>query len=125
MEREGHASLASRQIAKLHGWLSHGKRAPADIAAKRAAFTAWFGISTPQASLLTHLYEARGGYITTGDLSAKERVSHEALITRVSRLRQAMECEAIDSERGLGYRLTEIGTGECRTAMDRFRDSLA
>jgi hypothetical protein len=95
-----------------------------DKSAKRAAFTHWFGISGSQASVLWWLFEQRENCLTAGQLAVLESTTADAIMMRISRLRQAMDCEAVDYAQARGYRLTEVGIGECENAMTQFRVSL-
>lgn len=96
-----------------------------DFAAKRAAFEHWFGLSGAQASLLCLLYNAQGAFLTTNQIAVLESSTADTVMIRISRLRQAMDCEAVDSERGSGYRLSDIGLTECRSALTQMAQSLA
>lgn len=96
-----------------------------DIAAKRAAFQHYFGLSPAQAGVLVLLFNAKGGFLTTAQLAALESTNCDAILIRVNRLRDAMEAEAVDSVRGQGFRLSDVGVHECRTAMGAMSRSLA
>jgi hypothetical protein len=73
-----------------------------------AAFGHWFGLKRSEVSILVALYQSAG----------------EFMWVRVSRLRQALECEAVDSVPGRGYCLTEVGVAECQRALAAFAESL-
>ena len=94
-------------------------------AARRTAFEHWFGISYAQAQVLALLFQARGGFLSTQQIAVMESSTHENVMVRINRLRQALETEAIDTVRGQGYRLTEVGLAECRQAITEFALSLA
>lgn len=98
---------------------------PTDVAARRAAFQHYFGISPAQAGVLVLLFNARGSFLTTAQLAVLESTDGDAIMVRINRLREAMATEAVDSARGQGYRLTDIGLDECRSAMDAMIRSLA
>lgn len=107
------------------GHTIHPKAANAiDHAAKRAAFEHWFGIWPTVADVLIMLLNARGEYITPAVIAGENGVNINAVITRIYRLRQAMNTEAIDQELGRGYRLTEVGIGEASLALVMMRGSL-
>lgn len=95
-----------------------------DRIARVAAFQHWFGISSAQASVLLHLYAADGGFLTAIQLAIIESTSPEAMLMRIARLRDAMDCEAVDRTEGQGYCLTNIGQGECKWAITEFVSSL-
>lgn len=95
-----------------------------DRSARVAAFMHWFGISGAQASVLWLLFTAKGAYRTAAQLAAVESTTPDAMLMRITRLRQAMDCEAVDSAQACGYRLTDIGLGECQTALREFGASL-
>ena len=98
-------------------WSKHGVRRNALI----VAFCDWFGISDPIADVLLALYDNQGRSMTWQAL-ATAADSHRpptqgALHMRICDLRKAMDCEAVDCERGEGYSLTEIGVAECNKAL--------
>lgn len=95
-----------------------------DRIARVAAFQHWFGISGAQASVLLHLFSAAGGFRTALQLAVVESTTPEAMLMRIARLRDAMDCEAVDRVEGHGYCLTSIGQGECRRAITEFVTSL-
>jgi hypothetical protein len=84
-----------------------------------ASFREWFGLSPSQARLLVALYRARGGLLDCFDLSQLTGVTEHAVLTHLCHLRRAMRPEALDCERQLGYRLSEVGVEECRQAMEK------
>lgn len=83
----------------------------------RFAFREWFGLRPAEADLLAGLYEANGQVVSRGQLAAAARVVVPSVPVLVVRLRDALEAEAIDCERGQGYRLTDHGLAECRQAL--------
>jgi hypothetical protein len=89
-----------------------------------AAFGHWFGLKRSEVSILVALYQSAGEFIGFKDLATSERISPDAMWVRVSRLRQALECEAVDSVPGRGYCLTEVGVAECQRALAAFAESL-
>lgn len=95
-----------------------------DRSARVAAFTHWFGISEAQASVLLHLHYAGDSFRTAIQLAVVESTTPEAMLMRIARLRDAMDCEAIDRAEGQGYRLTSIGQAECKRAITEFVTSL-
>jgi hypothetical protein len=108
---------------------------PDVLDAKRVALKHHFGLTVGQSAILALLYEAKGDWVQTHHLSGSERVNanavmirivnlKKAMMTAVCRLRQALDCEAIDSKPGCGYRLTEIGMDECKAAITWFRENL-
>lgn len=96
-----------------------------DQAALRAAFGHFFGLTPTLAGLLCSLFNARGEFLTIGQLAVLQSGNRDAILQRVSRLRAAMECEAIDTEDGKGYRLTLSGLDECQQARAAMAESLA
>jgi DNA-binding response OmpR family regulator len=97
----------------------------ASHAARRTAFEHWFGVSYAQGQVLALLFQAGGAFLSTAQIAVMEGSTHENVMVRINRLRQAMEAEAIDTVRGDGYRLTEVGLAECRQAIAEFAQSLA
>lgn len=95
-----------------------------DRAARVAAFEHWFGISPAQASVLWLLFTAEGAFRTALQLAVVEGTTPEAMLMRIARLRQAMDCEAVDSLQASGYRLTDVGLAECHAALQAFGESL-
>lgn len=90
----------------------------------RAAFCDYFGVRDEHAEILVLLYEHPGAAFPTRDL-ARRLNSHRpptrgAIHERVRFIREIMEPESLDSGGFLddrGYALTEIGIGECVTAL--------
>lgn len=88
--------------------------------ALRTAFRDWFGLQENQADLLVVLFEQRGRPLPSMKISrciqSHRPLTVAAIHERVRVIRQTMEAESIDSDEA-GYRLTEIGMGECRLAL--------
>lgn len=82
-----------------------------------ASFRQWFGVTPSEARVLLALYQAQGRILSGYNLSLLAGVTEYSVPTHVHRLRTAMRPEALDQERGQGYRLSQIGQGECRTAI--------
>jgi len=91
----------------------------------RFAFREWFGLRPAEADLLVSLFEANGALVKSHVLAAMAKVSPPSVPVLLVRLRSALETEAIDCERGRGYRLTEIGLAECRNALRALCDELS
>lgn len=83
----------------------------------RVAFREWFGLRPAPAELLIALFNAKGDLVPSPQLAKAAGVSVGAVQFHVSDLRAALETEALDCERGRGYRLTEVGLSECRAAL--------
>ena len=83
----------------------------------RIAFREWFGLSPAEANILVALYEAGEGYLPATQLARQSAVTPRSISFHIVALRQALDAEAIDTERGRGYRLTEEGRAECRAAL--------
>ncbi len=90
----------------------------------RMAFRGWFGLRQAETEVLLVLYVADGSPRTPNDIAAQAGVRHGSVQFHISRLRQALEAEAIDFEDGAGYRLTDIGRGECLGALWTVGDEL-
>ena len=88
-----------------------------DRASPASSFQGWFGISPSQARLLVLLLRAEGRVVPPAELSQAAGVTRHAVRTHLSQLREAMDPEALDCERGHGYRLSQIGLDECRQAL--------
>ena len=82
-----------------------------------AAFRWWFGLTDYEARWLTLLYERGDAWSGTCALASHFGVSKTQVRVQISRLRAALEAEAIDTDPGRGYRLTDLGRGECRGAL--------
>lgn len=83
----------------------------------RMVFRSWFGLTDAEAGALVVLFQNEGRPVSTANLSAALATSDKTLRFMVHRLRQALDAEALDCERGVGYFLTEVGLGECRGAL--------
>ena len=81
------------------------------------AFREWFGLTRAQAELLLALYDAHGELMTSRDLAAATGVAAGSVPFHLVDIRAALEAEGLDTERGKGYRLTEEGLDECRSAL--------
>lgn len=77
----------------------------------------WFGLTDYEATWLSHLYGEGAAWSSVASLRDRFHVSKAQVRVQISRLRTALEPEAIDSAPGLGYRLTDAGLGECRGAL--------
>jgi hypothetical protein len=85
----------------------------------------WFGLTDGEAAVLRVLFERCGEWVAPKDLALAARVNRNSLPTMISRVREAMHAEAIDSDfvgqggaRAFrGYMLTEIGAAECRAVL--------
>jgi DNA-binding response OmpR family regulator len=98
----------------------------ADQAALRAAFEHFFGLTDNQSTLLCLLFNAQAGhFLSTEQLAVLQSGRRDTVMQRICRLRAAMDCEAIDSVQGAGYRLTDLGRVECRKAIDAMVGSLS
>ena len=84
--------------------------------AHSAAWRWWFGLTEYEARWLSLLFERAGEWTSVAHLAGTFGVSSSQVRVQISRLRQALEPEAIDTNPGLGYRLTDLGLGECRGA---------
>jgi DNA-binding response OmpR family regulator len=94
-------------------------------AAWRIAFRDWFGLWRSSADLLTVLYAAQGQVCTPSELAREACISEGAVCFHIHQLRTALEAEALDTEPGEGYRLTEEGLAECRAVLHALADELA
>jgi|SRR5579863_7188473 len=90
----------------------------------RIAFREWFGLSPSEANILTALYETAEGYVHAGELARCAAVTRRSVSFHMVSLRQALDPEAIDTERGRGYRLTDEGRAECRAALWQVGEAL-
>ena len=95
-----------------------------DVGAFKAAFRWWFGLTDYEAEWLVYLYGRHDRWTSTCDLTGAFRVSKAQVRCQISRLRTALEAEALDSAPHLGYRLTDSGMGECRGALWRMGEEL-
>lgn len=82
-----------------------------------ASFRQWFGVTPHEARVLLALYQAQGRALSGYDLSLLAGVTEYSVPTHVCRLRTALQPEALDLERGQGYRLSQIGRDECKVAI--------
>jgi predicted ArsR family transcriptional regulator len=80
------------------------------------AFGEWLGIPPSQARMLAALY-SQPGPLKAHELSLACGVTEGAVRWHVCRLRSALNSEALDCDRGRGYRLTEVGRSECRAVI--------
>lgn len=94
-----------------------------DARVARAAFMDWFGITDSLAYVLWLLWNYAGS-LTAVQLAVLSGSTEDAMAMRITRLRACMDCEAIDSGPGQGYRLTDVGQKECALAMQESRASL-
>ena len=90
----------------------------------RMAFREWFGMPPTAADLLAKLYLAAGGFVTAAELSRAVGALPGAMRYHLYQVRQAMDCEAVDSQPSYGYRLSEVGLAECRTAIRTIGEEL-
>ena len=88
------------------------------------AFREWFGLRPTAADVLAKLYLAAGGFLTSIELSHAVGALPSAMRFHLSQVRQAMDCEALDSLKGCGYRLSEAGLAECRLAIRTIGEEL-
>lgn len=79
---------------------------------RRTILREWFGLRRAEANILIALYDARGS-LRPETLSLETGVGPLTVKTHISRIRQCLDAEAIDSARRQGYTLTEIGRAEC------------
>lgn len=93
-----------------------------DLPLLQSAFRGWFGLTDTEAEILAGLFAADRA-MGKGRIAELCGVRPSAVKAHVSRLRQAMTSEAIDFD-GEGYRLSEIGVGECRGVLTRASDEL-
>lgn len=97
---------------------------PSQADAYRVAFVVWFGLRPGEARVLTELYAADGSPLRMSNLAHRTQLKAGAMGFHISHLRRALETEAIDSEPGAGYRLTESGMAECRAALWQMGEEL-
>ncbi len=90
----------------------------------RMAFREWFGLTRAAADLLVALYDARGELMTVRELAAAAGVAPGSVTFHLVDVRAALEAEALDTERGKGYRLSEEGLAECRDALLQIGEEL-
>ena len=90
----------------------------------RLAFREWFGLTPAGAEILAALYGARGSAISSDQLARQAGVSPRSVGFHLFAVRQALECEGLDHVPGQGYRLSEIGLGECRAAVRTLAEEL-
>jgi hypothetical protein len=88
------------------------------------AFREWFGLTRAQANILAELYAAAGGFRTSRELGAAAGTAAGSAPFHLVDIRKALEVEAVDSEPGRGYRLTDEGMAECRDALLRIGQEL-
>lgn len=90
----------------------------------RAVFRSWFGLTDAEGEILVALYGAAGVWLCPGRIGELAKVEPRTVKQHVLKLRQALDDEAIDCERGAGYRLTEGGMGECRAVLWKVGEEL-
>lgn len=90
----------------------------------RAAFGEYLGLGDENIDVLVVLYSLPGEWVKAKRLQrlldSHRPPRRQAVYERIRVLREAMECESIDSGGQLddaGYRLTEVGLEECRRAL--------
>lgn len=97
-------------------WLSVGLTR--DMA--RLAFRDYLGVGDDTADVLVSLFEAKGEAVDSRSLcvsvNSHRPIRMGALHERIRCLREAMDSEAIDSDKGW-YSLTDVGMAECRQAL--------
>ncbi len=81
------------------------------------AFREWFGLTPAGAEILAVLYGAKGETVEPDELARQAGVSPRSVGFHLYAVRQALDCEGLDHVSGQGYRLSEIGLGECRAAL--------
>lgn len=126
----------------MGGTITHQASTAIEQAARRAAFMHWYGVLSCSRSnspakprsgeslrmqdidMLVVLYEHRDNHLTATHLATLLVTDINSVKARISRLRKAMETEAIDRDED-GYWLTEIGIAEARDAMMAMARSLA
>lgn len=86
----------------------------------RVAFEGYLGLGPGCSEVLVVLFERAGEPISARDLcrvvSTHRPLNTQALYERIRVLREAMDTEALDSDRGF-YFLTEVGMAECHRAL--------
>jgi len=98
---------------------------PTARAAVALAVRSWFGLRPAEARVLVSLFEAGDAHLACPALASKAEIGIGSIGWHVAQLRAAMETEAIDWERGVGYRLTEIGRAEIEEAIADMQAALA
>ena len=93
--------------------------------AHEAIWRWWFGLTDYEAMWLGFLYYRGAEWASVSELQMRFTVSAPQVRVQISRLRAALEPEAIDSAPGLGYRLTDVGLGECRGALWKMGEELS
>ena len=88
------------------------------------AFREWFGLTRAQANILAALYVADGAFRSQSELGAAAGIAPGSAPFHLVDIRRALEVEAVDSEPGKGYRLTQGGLAECRDALVRLGQEL-
>jgi len=89
------------------------------------AVRSWFGLRPAEARVLIALFEAGDTHLACPALASRADVRVGSIGFLVFQLREALEAEAIDRERGAGYRLTDIGRAEIEEAVAQMRNALA
>ncbi|HUZ12640.1 MAG TPA: helix-turn-helix domain-containing protein [Caulobacteraceae bacterium] len=90
----------------------------------RVAFREWFGLRAAEAGILAALYQTSAGFLSAAQLARLAAVTPGSVSVHMVSLRQALDTEAIDSERRRGYRLTDEGRAECREALRQVGEEL-
>ena len=88
------------------------------------AFREWFGLTRAQSDLLAVLFAANGAVLSPAQWGAAAGVAPGSITFHLVDIRRALEAEAVDTEPGRGYRLTEEGLAECRDALVRLGQEL-
>lgn len=107
--------ILRRELLDDH--ISGRSRQHADNHAYAMAFAQWFGLPSQPARLLVSLYQAKDDHLTIAQLGDGHSLTPGAIHRYICLLRQALDTEAIDTQRLVGYRLTEDGQAECRAAL--------
>jgi hypothetical protein len=91
---------------------------------RKLAFREWFGLTPAGAEILAVLYGARGATVAPEMLAREAGVSPRAIGFHLFAVRQSLECEGLDHVPGHGYRLSEVGLEECRSAIRTLAEEL-
>jgi len=114
----GPASLAAI-FAELRDRIGHWRRHAMGVDTDlEADFAEWFGLRPAEARLLATLYLAGGRPCPVDRLADAGKIGPPTVSVRVFHVRSAMEAEAIDSAKGQGYWLTDVGMAECKLAIE-------
>jgi len=86
----------------------------------KVAFEGYLGLGPGSSEVLVILFDRAGTPISARDLcrvvSTHRPINTQALYERIRVLREAMDTEALDSDRG-SYFLTDVGMAECHRAL--------